>query len=160
MHYNCHSSSLTVQQSGWAREPVPSFHIAVRVGTGTCPISLFAVIMAVMKMGNIVPRAGIKPTSLAFRASVLPLHHLGSLTSPLFPHLPVYAAPYLRGQCRPLHSSPWNCKLFNAYNYVPTGNGLTYTYRSGSATIHRVACTGSWLWNQSCGYDENGKYCD
>ena len=27
--------------------------------------------------GNIVPRAGIKPKSLAFQASVLPLHHIG-----------------------------------------------------------------------------------
>ena len=34
-------------------------------------------IMGVMKMGNIVHRAGIEPTSLAFRASVLPLHHVG-----------------------------------------------------------------------------------
>ena len=32
--------------------------------------------MGVMKMGSIVPRAGFKPTSLAFRASVLPLHHV------------------------------------------------------------------------------------
>ena len=35
----------------------------------------------VMKMGNNVPRAGLKPISLAFRASVLPLHHIGSLMS-------------------------------------------------------------------------------
>ena len=33
--------------------------------------------MGVTKMGNIVPRAGIGPTSLAFRASVLPLCHIG-----------------------------------------------------------------------------------
>ena len=30
-----------------------------------------------MKMGNIVPRVGLEPASLAFRASVLPLHHVG-----------------------------------------------------------------------------------
>ena len=36
-------------------------------------------------MGNIVPRAGIKPTGLAFWASVLPIHQLGSLKSPLYP---------------------------------------------------------------------------
>ena len=53
--------------------------------------------MGVMKMGNIVPRAGPKPTSLAFRASVLPLHHVGSLMSPLSPRLPVYTAHCLRG---------------------------------------------------------------
>ena len=52
-------------------------------------------IVGVMKMGNTVPRAGIEPTSLAFRAYVPPLHHIGSLISP---RLPVYAAPCLRGQ--------------------------------------------------------------
>ena len=50
-------------------------------------------------MGNTVPRAGLEPTSLAFLASVLPLHQLGSLMSPLYPHLPAYAAHCLRGQC-------------------------------------------------------------
>ena len=53
-----------------------------------------------VKMGNIVPRTGIEATSLAFRASVLPLHYIGSLISPLYPCLPVYAGPGLRGQCR------------------------------------------------------------
>ena len=46
-----------------------------------------------MKIRNIVPRVGIELTSLASRASVLSLHHVGSLMSPLYPHLPVYAAP-------------------------------------------------------------------
>ena len=55
--------------------------------------------MGEMKMGNIVPRVGIGPTSLAFRASMLPLHHAGFLTSLLYPHPPVYAAPCLRGEC-------------------------------------------------------------
>ena len=41
-----------------------------------------------VKMGNIVPRAGIDPTSLAFLASVLPLHYVGSLMSPLFIPMP------------------------------------------------------------------------
>ena len=31
-------------------------------------------VMSVAKMGNIVPRAGLKPTS---RATLLPLHHVG-----------------------------------------------------------------------------------
>ena len=59
-----------------------------------------ASVMAVVKMGNTVPRVGIKPTSLAFWASVKPLHHIGSLISPLYPRLPVYVAPCLRGECR------------------------------------------------------------
>ena len=33
----------------------------------------------------------------------LALNHLGSLMPSLFPRLPVYAVPCLRGQCRPLH---------------------------------------------------------
>ena len=47
---------------------------------------------------NTMPRAGFEPTSLAFRASVLPLHNMGSLMSP------VCAAPCLRGKCRLLHT--------------------------------------------------------
>ena len=50
-----------------------------------------------MKMGNIVPREGIETTSLTFWSNVLPLHQVGSVMSALYPHLPVYAAPYLRG---------------------------------------------------------------
>ena len=53
-----------------------------------------------MKMGNIVPRVRIKPTSLAYWASVLTSNNLGSLMSPWYPRLPVYAAPCLIGQCR------------------------------------------------------------
>ena len=53
-----------------------------------------------MKMGNIVSRSENEPTALAFWASVLPVHHLGSLMSPLYPRPPIYVAPCLRGQCR------------------------------------------------------------
>ena len=53
-----------------------------------------------VKIGNTVPRAGLKPTSLAFQASVLPLHYIGSMMSSLYPCPPDYAAPCLRGQCR------------------------------------------------------------
>ena len=34
------------------------------------------IVMGVMKMGITVPREGLEPTSLAFRASVLPLPHV------------------------------------------------------------------------------------
>ena len=37
----------------------------------------YPIVMGVMKMGSTVPRAGLEPRSLAFRASVLPLHHIG-----------------------------------------------------------------------------------
>ena len=51
-------------------------------------------------MGNTMPRAGLEPTSLAYRPGVLPLHHVGSLASLLYPCPPLYAVPYLRDQCR------------------------------------------------------------
>ena len=35
-------------------------------------------VVSVIKIGNIVPRVGIEPTSLTFRASALPLRHVGS----------------------------------------------------------------------------------
>ena len=47
------------------------------------------IVVGVMEMGNIVPRAGIKPTSLVFRANVRQLHHLGSLMPPIYPCPPV-----------------------------------------------------------------------
>ena len=38
-------------------------------------------VMGVTKMGNIVPRAEMEPTSLAVWVHVLQLHHVGSLMS-------------------------------------------------------------------------------
>ena len=64
-------------------------------------------VMGVIKMVNIVPRAGIKPTSLAFQASALPLHYIGSLMASPYPNPPVYAAPCLRSQCRLQHILAW-----------------------------------------------------
>ena len=46
---------------------------------------MYIYVMGVMKMGNTMPGAGLEPTSLAFWASVLPLHHIGSQMSPLYP---------------------------------------------------------------------------
>ena len=60
-------------------------------------------IVGVIKMGNIVQKLRIEPTSLAFRARVLRLHHIGSMVSSLYSRRPVCAAPFLRGQCRLLH---------------------------------------------------------
>ena len=55
-----------------------------------------------MKMGNTAPRAGVKPISLAFRASVLPLHHAGfpDVTTPTcqcssFPQRSVHTTIYM-----------------------------------------------------------------
>ena len=44
--------------------------------------TLLGTVVSEMKMGNIVPRAGIKSKSLAFQASVLPLQYVVSLMSP------------------------------------------------------------------------------
>ena len=107
-------------------------------------------------MGNTVPKAGFKPTSLAFRASVLPLHHIGSLMSPLYPRLPVYAAPCLRGQCNP----PGIVSLLIlTITYIQAMALHINIQRVGSTTTQGMACTGSWSWHQCCGWDENGKYC-
>ena len=111
---------------------------------------MHGIAVGVIKMGNIDPTAGIESKSLAFRASVLPSHHIGSLMSPPCPCIPVYIAHCLKGQCRPLQSSHCNCKSFNAYNYVHAGNGLTYTYTGQVREPYR-----SWSWNQCCGGDEN-----
>ena len=105
-------------------------------------------VVGVMNMENIVPRVGLKPTSLAIWASVLPFHHVGSLMSPLYPHLPVYATPCLKGLCRLLHSSTWNYKSSNAYNYIHKLEAMTlhiyiHILRVHSTTIHHVACIGS-----------------
>ena len=54
-------------------------------------------VMGMRKMGNIVPRAGLKPIVLAFQASVLPLPHVGSMMSQLHPRQPAYVALSLRG---------------------------------------------------------------
>ena len=62
--------------------------------------TLVSSVVGVIKMGNIVPRAGIEPKSLTFWANVLPLHHVGSLMSSLYPCTPVYVATCLGGQCR------------------------------------------------------------
>ena len=59
------------------------------VNGAICEMRVTNIVMGVTKMGNIVPRAGLKPTSLAFWASVLPLHYIHLLMSPLYPILPV-----------------------------------------------------------------------
>ena len=120
-----------------------------------------ACVVGVTKRENIVPRVGLEPTSLAFQASVLPIHHVGFLMSSLYQRRPVCEAPCLRGQFRLLQSSSWNCKSFNAYNSIHTYIHWSYTYIHGigSTTIQHVACTASWSWKQCHCCDENGKYC-
>ena len=54
-------------------------------------------VMGLITLGSMAPRAGIEPASLAFQASVVPLHHEGSLMSTLSPNLPVYVGTCLRG---------------------------------------------------------------
>ena len=48
---------------------------------------MHAYVVSVMKMGNSVPRARLKPTSLAFRACILPStpHELPDVTTTLTP---------------------------------------------------------------------------
>ena len=52
--------------------------MAISIATEQNPrTSIFNSGVGVMKMGNTVPTAGLKPTSLSLQASVLPLHHVG-----------------------------------------------------------------------------------
>ena len=60
----------------------------------------YDIVVGVRTMDNIVPRAGLGPAFLEFWASVIPLHHLGSLVSLLYLHPPMYVALSLRVQCR------------------------------------------------------------
>ena len=62
--------------------------------------------MGVTKMGNIMPRAGIESTSLAFQASVLKLHHVGLPDVTTIPILPIYAAPLPRRSVQPITIVP------------------------------------------------------
>ena len=57
-------------------------------------------VVGVVKMGNTVPRMGHESSPLEFWAIGLPLNHLGSMMSSLYPRLPVYAAPCLTGRYR------------------------------------------------------------
>ena len=111
-------------------------------------------VMGVMIMGNIVPSVGGKPTSRAFRVSLLPVHHIISLMSPLYPCLPIYASPCPRGQCRLFHSSAWNCKSCNAYNYNTCRQGSYIFKLAHSAELVQEHGQGY----QCHGLDENGEY--
>ena len=64
---------------------------------------LYSNVVCVIEMERTVPRVGLKPTFLAFRASVLPLHHVGfpDVTSTL-PTLTCLCS--LRVQCRRLQN--------------------------------------------------------
>ena len=92
-------------------------------------------VVGVTKMGNIVSRAGIEITPLHVGPWYEQLHHLGSLMSPCYPCIPVYAAPCFRGQYRLLQSSPWNCKSLNAQNYILTDKDHAHMHRVYSTTI-------------------------
>ena len=84
-----------------------------------------------MKMGNTVPRTGVEPTSLAFWASMLPLHHRGSLMSPLYPRPPVCATACLRSV-----QTMYKTKIQWHSNHSPP--------RTPPWTPHTACCT--WRW--------------
>ena len=77
-----HSSSLNCTYRQW------TYIYIYRVGSTTihciaCPGSWsWCECHGCDETGNTVPRAGLKPTSLAFQASVLPFHYVGFLISP------------------------------------------------------------------------------
>ena len=90
--------------------------------------------MGVLKVGNTVPRAEIEPTSLAFRVSVLPIHHIGYLMSSIRPHS---SLPEKSVQTTTL--TPCNCKPFNTYNYIQAVTSYTHTQgRFNNHTVHSL----------------------
>ena len=90
-----------------------------------------------MKVGNIVPSAGIIPTSLAFQVSVLTITPPRLLDVTTLPTCMQLLAWELSAD-----SSPWICKPFNAYNYIQAL--ALHIHRAGSTTIQCIASTGSW----------------
>ena len=84
-----------------------------------------------MIMANIASRTGIRPTSLAFRASVLTITSSGLLN--------VTTLYCLRGQWRLLHSSTWNCK---SLMFIITYRQWCYIYTEGRF-YNYIACTGT-----------------
>ena len=95
-----------------------------------------------MKKGNTMSTVGFEPTSLAFRASVLPLHHVGPLLSQYtHPHLCVQllasevSADYYTG---PLVI----VSLFIAYNYIEamTLHGMVNNHTANSLPCLRSQC--------------------
>ena len=126
-------------------------------------IYIHTLVKGVMKMENITPRAGIEPISLAFWVSVVAITscRLPDATTVHFPNC-ICGPPCLRDQCRQLHLFPWNCKFINAYNYIHTGNDLSYKYvytACSAIPIQCTACTGSSRNKQDVMKMENGKYC-
>ena len=84
-----------------------------------------------MKVGNIVPRAGLEPTYLTFWASVIPLHYGSSLMLSLYPQ--VSADYYTRPH-----------RIVNLLMLIITYIQAIAIHRVGSTTIQCIAGTGSW----------------
>ena len=103
-------------------------------------------------MRNIVPGMGIKLIIFVVMASVLIVtpHRFPDITLSCRerqtnkqilmppPDVPVYRAHFLGGQCKLLHSSPWNLKYFNVYDYIFTVRELTYMLTQGRSTSYTV----------------------
>ena len=100
--------AMTLHKHTYSRFNDDSGHILYRIMVTTTSV------MGVMKIGNTVPRVGLKPTSLAFRSRVLPSHHIGFLMSP------VYVALCLSGQFRLLHTYKYVHVHLRIYAHVFT----------------------------------------
>ena len=119
--------------------------------------SYFHIVVGVMKMGNIVPRTGIEPRSLAFRTSLLtitppklvevttgptPMCLSSPLASYIWVHdtickLKWYSAAYLR-EC-----SWWRCLSRNGWNLtlcLPSGTWFFNASASGAMTRIMLYC--------------------
>ena len=81
-------------------------------------------VMGIMKNANMAPEAGIEPTSLAIRASVL------IITPPRFPYVNTILTPACICSSLPgrlVQNTTLASKSFNTYNYIHKGSDFTYT---------------------------------
>ena len=69
-------------------------------------------------------------------------------------HLPASVTPCLRGQCRLLHSSPWNCTYFTVYNWhlkamIPLVCNVNANYEWRQQVEH-IKLVHKWFHSSEC----------
>ena len=109
------------------------------------------IVVGVMKMGNILPRVGIGPTSQAFKPSTLTItpprlpwswchHYTHTYMSMQLLAWEAIAAYYIRHP---------GIVSFLALTITYIQAFTSHTHRVRSTIIQRIACTGSWSWNHA-----------
>ena len=101
------------------------------------------VVVGVIKMGNIIPRAGLEPTSLAFQASVLPYSpcRLPDVNTMPIPTCLCSSFPQRSVQTTALTPPPGIVSLLMLTYIICKQWAYIYIHMVGSTTI--LACIGS-----------------